>query len=228
MQTATTPQAPPPAAPPALPAPVQVQVVGQTRPITQAEISVLRQQRSEMSNQLSNVQNRREEIVDQIRVAPAGTDVGMREQLKILDERIVRIEQDLELSGRTLRMGQVAVGTTIVPPRSMGPGDNEERAAMVAGMVLVPLLFFYIVARWRRRGRRRQQTDTQTTEQDARMERLEQAVDAIALEIERVGEAQRYQTKVLSEANLMPALNAGQRAADPIRMKEFEELRERR
>jgi hypothetical protein len=59
------------------------------------------------------------------------------------------------------------------------------------------------------------------------MERLEQAVDAIAIEIERVGEAQRYQTKVLAEANLMPALNVGQRAAEPIRAREFEELRDR-
>jgi hypothetical protein len=54
------------------------------------------------------------------------------------------------------------------------------------------------------------------------MERLEQAVDAIALEIERVGESQRYQQKVLAEANLMPAIGHGQRAAEPARMKEYE------
>lgn len=34
---------------------------------------------------------------------------------------------------------------------------------------------------------------------DARLSRLEQAVDAIALEIERISEGQRFTTKLLSE-----------------------------
>ena len=34
---------------------------------------------------------------------------------------------------------------------------------------------------------------------DVRMERLEHAVDAIALEIERISEGQRFTTKLLSE-----------------------------
>jgi hypothetical protein len=59
------------------------------------------------------------------------------------------------------------------------------------------------------------------------MERLEQAVDAIAIEIERVGESQRYQAKVLAEANLMPALSVGQRAAEPVRASDYESSRAR-
>jgi hypothetical protein len=34
---------------------------------------------------------------------------------------------------------------------------------------------------------------------DARLERIEQAVDAIAIEIERISEGQRFTTKLLSE-----------------------------
>lgn len=40
--------------------------------------------------------------------------------------------------------------------------------------------------------------------QDDRMDRLEQAVDAIAIEIERVSEAQRYTTKLLAERHDLP------------------------
>jgi hypothetical protein len=40
-----------------------------------------------------------------------------------------------------------------------------------------------------------------------RLERLEQGMEAIAIEIERVSEGQRFVTKLLSEA---PALNARQ------------------
>jgi hypothetical protein len=220
MQNPTTVQTP------GAPIPVDVSQVGQTRPITQAEIGVIRRQRSEMSNQLSSAQDRREELVNQIRVAPNGTEQGMLQQLRVLDQRIVNIEQDLERSGQTLRSGQVPVGTTIVPPRSFEPSAQvaAERGAMISAMVLVPIMLVYMVSRFVRRGKRRARAEANSADHDARMERLEQAVDAIALEIERVGESQRYQTK----ANLMPALNAGQRAAEPIRMKEFEEIRERR
>lgn len=34
---------------------------------------------------------------------------------------------------------------------------------------------------------------------DARLERIEQAMDAIAIEVERISEAQRFTTKLLSE-----------------------------
>lgn len=40
-----------------------------------------------------------------------------------------------------------------------------------------------------------------------RLERLEQAVDAIAIEIERVSEGQRYTNKLLSEVRALPAPN---------------------
>jgi len=57
-----------------------------------------------------------------------------------------------------------------------------------------------------------------------RMERLEQAVDAIAIEIERVSEGQRYVTRLLTEG-AAPALPVGQKAADPVRISDREALR---
>jgi hypothetical protein len=45
------------------------------------------------------------------------------------------------------------------------------------------------------------------TEVMGRLERIEQAVDAIAVEVERISEGQRFTTKLLSEgrANALPA-----------------------
>jgi hypothetical protein len=37
---------------------------------------------------------------------------------------------------------------------------------------------------------------------DARLERVEQAMDAVAVEIERIGESQRFLTKVLTDKSL--------------------------
>lgn len=41
-----------------------------------------------------------------------------------------------------------------------------------------------------------------SVESDARLARLEQAVEAIAVEVERIGESQRFLTKVLTEKAL--------------------------
>ena len=57
-----------------------------------------------------------------------------------------------------------------------------------------------------------------------RMDRLEQAVDAIAIEVERISEGQRYMTRLLTEGSA-PALPVGQRAAEPVRMPDRDSLR---
>src|SRR5688572_5005663 len=227
MQTATTPTPVAPATP-ATPQAVSVEIPGMpTRPITDAEIQVIRRQRSEMSNQLSSARERREEVLDELRDAPAGAEEGLRQHLTVLNNRIAAIENDLETSGSTLRSGQVPVGTVMIPPRSFDGAEAAAiRGASISAMVLVPLMIGFFMLRFRRRGRRAA-PQANSAEHDARMERLEQAVDAIALEIERVGESQRFTQKVLAEANIMPALAAGQRPAEPIRVKEYEELRER-
>lgn len=44
-----------------------------------------------------------------------------------------------------------------------------------------------------------------SAEVSTRLERIEQAVDAIAIEIERVSEAQRFQTKLMTDSRALPA-----------------------
>ncbi len=227
MQTPTPQAAPQPATatPAPAPSPFEYQVGHPTRPVTQREIQVIRNQREEMSNQLQSAQNRRERLINEIRTAPNGTEQGLLQQLQVLNDRIVRIERDIEVSGATLRSGQVPVEITIVPPPSIPTSDGVERGAAVSVFVVVVVSAVYAVRRFARRGRRASQS--YSAPRDDRMERLEQAVDAIAIEVERVGEAQRFQTKLLSEANIMPALNVAQRAAEPIRARDYEESRDR-
>ena len=43
------------------------------------------------------------------------------------------------------------------------------------------------------------------TEMSARLERMEQAIDSIAVEVERISEGQRFTTKLLSERVAAPA-----------------------
>ena len=55
------------------------------------------------------------------------------------------------------------------------------------------------------------------TETAQRLERLEASVDAIAIEIERISEGQRFVTKLLSESQPAPMLGAGQRTPETVR-----------
>jgi hypothetical protein len=216
---------PPPGVPgvPGTPQPSFFAQQGPTRPLTPQEASVIREQRSEMSNQLTSAQGRREELLEDIRTAPPGTEQGLRDQYQVLSDRIVAIETDIEASGRVLRTGQVPAGITLVPPRSFAASnqtDNAERGAALALTILIPIGAIYMLRAFRRRRRGGRREVEVNTEHESRFDRLEQAVDAIALEIERVGEAQRYQAKLLSEANMMPAMGVAQK--EPVRARDYD------
>ena len=74
--------------------------------------------------------------------------------------------------------------------------------------IAVPLAFFAMVATiavgapLARAFARRMEHDAKTKlppEVTSRLERIEQAVDAIAIEVERISEGQRFTTKLLTE-----------------------------
>jgi hypothetical protein len=91
--------------------------------------------------------------------------------------------------------------------------------AAVAGEVLhtaahVGLLFLGAYFVWQLAPRARgQQVMLADQEADPRLERLQQSLDAIGLEVERIGEAQRFTTKIVAEraaaASPKPPRDAG-------------------
>ncbi len=54
-------------------------------------------------------------------------------------------------------------------------------------------------------------TPTIPSEVHARLERMEQALDSIAIEVERISEGQRFTTKLLAERNTPAASNVPMR-----------------
>jgi hypothetical protein len=198
------------------------------RPLTEREIDAIRDRRSDMSTQLNSAVNRRNDLAGELRSAPAGTEQGILARIQLLDDRILQIERDIESSGQMLRSGMVANdGTALVAPVSgiEQTGLREETITIFgiafAFTFLLPMSIGFMKLMFRRARRRDVAAAQPSAEQVERMSRIEQAVDAVALEVERVGEAQRYQARVLAEANLMPALAPGQMAAEPIRARDY-------
>lgn len=73
-------------------------------------------------------------------------------------------------------------------------------AGMITSVVLVlglPLMIVHARKIWMRDSEARD--DSQSPHTDHRLERIEQAIDAMAVEVERVAESQRFMTKLLSD-----------------------------
>ena len=78
---------------------------------------------------------------------------------------------------------------------------NEDIVIPIAGMTMIVTLALGVpfmralIRRWERQPLQ----PTVPPEVAARLERIEQAVDAVAIEVERISEGQRFTTKLLSD-----------------------------
>jgi hypothetical protein len=90
--------------------------------------------------------------------------------------------------------------------------------------VMVPLGFFAMVAtiavgaplaRAFAKRLERESNAKVSPDVTSRLERIEQAVDAIAIEVERISEGQRFTTKLLTERSASGTREVGSRSALP-------------
>ena len=184
-----------------------------TLPRTRTAIEELLSQREELSDQLSGVSARRRNLAEEIfETRDAAVRAGLEERLKLLDSRILQLETDLATTGRQLSLAPAELIESRQVKQSSGGAFDE--GLMIGGLaVLLPaiLAFLFLRRRWQRSTP--PTTDQLGADADQRLERLEQGMDAIAIEIERVSEGQRFVTRLLSEAQ-SPA-SAG-RIAEPV------------
>jgi len=89
------------------------------------------------------------------------------------------------------------IATTAPPDPFLGPKDIV--TVYTGGVILLLPLVLALSRRLWVRGIRRESLDL---ENSPRLQRIEQAVESIAVEVERIGEAQRFTTKLLAERHL--------------------------
>jgi hypothetical protein len=115
-------------------------------------------------------------------------------------------------------------------PRSRG--NNGDAVGMVAAfslMVLLPISIAFARRIWVRGAAPSPQPILDVV--TPRLDRMEQAIDAIAIEVERISEGQRFVTRVLAERPAVPedaqafrALGAG--PIEPVRVAERQAVRQ--
>ncbi|MGK2935809.1 MAG: hypothetical protein ACSLFE_11290 [Gemmatimonadaceae bacterium] len=177
-------------------------------PMTRMEVVAIRARRSELSNQLISASGRRRDLANELRSASGADRAGLEQRIAVLDERIVQLESDIAETGRLLT-GAPAGAITSTRDEALfgGFGSGEVLAGGIVFtiFVLAPLAVGASRMMWKRAaaGPVRSMIPPETA---GRLERIEQAVEAIAIEVERVSEGQRFVTKLMSDVKTVPAL----------------------
>lgn len=170
-----------------------------------------RAQREELSDQLSSLQDTRGELARELLQVPAGTPgrTGIEQRITALDERIAVMDKQIAEADAQVAKAASVPGAIVEPPRIVRDGPPEE--AFVMGMVFIfvvmlPLSIAFARRIWKRGG---QVVAAFPREISERLGRLEQAAEATALEVERIGEGQRFLTRLFTEGPQAHALGAG-------------------
>jgi hypothetical protein len=180
-------------------------------PMTARELEVLKARRSELSDQLTSVDGRRSKLLSQLKQTADPTAVkGLEDRLSLLDKRQLQLESDIAETGQQVSSAPAGLIASTQAPVFAGLGSGQVVAISIVAMIFVvaPLAMGFARTLWKTSNKPAISPGA-LTETAQRLERLEGAVDSIAIEIERISEGQRFVTKLLSEGQKAPALGAG-------------------
>ena len=132
--------------------------------------------------------------------AAVHAQVQARGDLAQLRGELARANAELARAGFD---GQLKVPNVIVEPRSNRDAMIRREETMVftglmAVLVVVMVVFYPIARAFGRRLERGKQGDASGVDTAAQLQRIEHAVEAMAVEIERLSEGQRFTTKLLA------------------------------
>lgn len=169
--------------------------------MTAADVAALKTRRSELSTQLNSAVRRRDELLKKMERADEEVAAGMRPQLTVLNDRIVEIEKAIALNGQMMAVAPLSLvpETEVAPEPRFGPFTAGQLTGMsflaIIG-ILIPLAIAASRAMLIRA--RAPKVTPQMLESAARLERMEQAIDAMAVEVERISEGQRFVTQLMA------------------------------
>ncbi|MGZ8412614.1 MAG: hypothetical protein ACXW05_07760 [Gemmatirosa sp.] len=204
-------EAPPAPTPNAVSRPEGTPIPLQGLPRTAQEVRGLRERREILRDQLERATNRRDNLVNELNSGSEGDQplapearAGIEQRLRVVDERIIQLERDQALTERLLSNAPPAVlaQAAEVEQHERNSMSEDDAAGIAVGTFGAGILLTLIVGRIRRGIRRRRGGPAAQIAalpaDDPRIDRLTQTMDAIAEEVERIGEGQRFVTQLLA------------------------------
>jgi hypothetical protein len=196
-------------------------------PIPSEQAEFLRLRRTALSNQLESAQERRDDVAEALRdpETQASERPGLQKRLEVLDQRLVDIEKEIALNGQALANAPArrSESSTQAARASRGPfldRVNPNLITIFSFALLMPL-----AVQFARRfvGPNNARVDraakAEAAELRARLDKMESAVEAVSIEVERVGEGQRFLTQTMMQG----APRAQVDAAVPVAVNGFED-----
>lgn len=226
----TPPPAPPPADAPTAPAAPVISgapviagegfTIGGSNP---ADLyAALRAQRRVLNEQLESLEEQRQELSSSLATEPlTGTArQAVEQRLGGVDQRITEVGQQIAASEREIARVAGIPGAAVEPPPMPRVDEGPSEAIAIVGSVFTIFVLFPLAVAHARRVWRRSVKAVAALPGDIaeRFTRLEQAVESVAIEVERVSEGQRFVTKVLTEGRGAPAA-LGVGPAQPVEVR---------
>jgi hypothetical protein len=194
QQPPATPQAP-------VLAPSQITVGG--APIASAYdvYQAFRAQRRVLGSQMEGLQSERGDISRELQSETiTGADrKGLEQRISQIDERIATLDKQIIEADAQVAKAAAVPGAAVDPPEPPRTGPPEEvwvLSTIFMLVVLLPMSIAYARRIWRKGAKIITNIPQELTD---RIMRVEQTVEASAIEIERIGEGQRFITRVLTE-----------------------------
>lgn len=179
-----------------------------------------RNQREELGNQVDRLEDQRENLVEQLAepTMTAAAKAGIEARIATIDGRIAAIDRQLAEADAAVARAAAVPGAIVPPaPEPPRPGPPEEFwviAGIFMFVVVFPLTIAYARRIWRRGAAVVASLPQEIYE---RFSRVEQSLDAIAVEVERIGEGQRFLTRMHAEQRNLPAGQEGDRVEARLR-----------
>jgi hypothetical protein len=198
----------PPPTPPGAPGPVKVFVDGKPLTSPQEVYQGAIHQRDELNNQMERLKDERRDITNRLNGEEqvSGADkAGLEKRLTTIDGRIDALDKQLAQADAQVASAAAVPGAIVERPPEVRHGPPEE--VFVLGGIFLFVAIFPLSIAYARRIWRRSAAAVSTLPHDIveRFTQIDQAVESIAVEVERIGEGQRFITRVLSEQK-QPAL----------------------
>ncbi len=215
MQQITPPAPPAPPAAITIPPATPVRIVG-VNPSPSAVYEAYVNQRSELRDQLETLQDARRDLSRQLQdpMVTGADRAGLEKHISELDARITSLDQQIAKADAQVASAAAVPGAVVhhpPEPRNGPPDEVYVLGGIFMFVVLMPLSIAYARRLWRRGAAA---VSALPQELMDRLTRLDQAVDSIAVEVERVGEGQRFVTRVLADRS-PDAVAIPQRASQP-------------
>lgn len=181
-------------------------------------LTALRKRERDVRYSLDQATEERDDLAESLQPSEEGpapspeVTSGVSARIAIIDERILRLERERDAIDRALAVtdpGLIANESQEVAA-STALRDGREEGLVIGGSAGIPIgvvctlaVMAFVRRRAARRGERAAAREGRAPEQ------LVSAVEAMAIEVERIGESQRYLTQLLLDRSEAPHVTPG-------------------